>query len=99
MKIMSKHPKTGKLIKVGDFKDGVYTRKVKPEHYMFTLKSYGITEDVINTLESLDCRYIRLDTGTKILDSIFTAWLYNSTIRNYGHGKQRFLAVNKMRSI
>lgn len=98
MKIMTYDPKKGKKVYVGDFDNGIYTRKVKPSHYMYTLKAYGMSEDVVSILKFVKCVSIRLDTGTKILDSLFADWL-EAPVKDYGHGKQRFLSINKMESI
>jgi hypothetical protein len=88
-----------KMVKAGIFDDTdlSYTRKVKLEHYMRILKSYGIQEDVIAELQRRNCKTIIMQTKDEKLYSEFHRWIQpNIKVLDYGNGKQRFYPVSKM---
>lgn len=66
---------------------------------MFTLNSYAISEDVIKALAELDCQTVRLESKTKVFESSFSDWLQSKVVRDYGHGRQYFLSIDRMKKI
>lgn len=95
MTILTYDQKKNKHVAAGEFNNYIYRRKVKPSHYMYTLKAYGMSEDVVKTLTHLDCQMVELISKKKILRSMFIDWL-RAPLKDYGHGKQHFLPVDSM---
>lgn len=91
--------KKGKWVKVGTLKDGIYERRVNPEkHLMRKIDCYGIQEEAVKILQARGCDRVRLITKTETLESDFAAWLApDIRVMDYGHGKQRFYPVYRMR--
>ncbi len=71
-----------------------FTKKVKPNHYMIKEQGYGLQEDAFQYLKELGCETVRIISKTKTEDFQFEC-LNNLTIRDYGHGKQRFFKCQK----
>jgi hypothetical protein len=96
MRVMTFDPKKNKQVCAGELVAGVFTRKVRPYHYMYTLKAYGMSADVIETLHYAGCKEVILITEKETLKSSFSDWETRSVSKNYGHGAQKFLSVDKM---
>jgi len=79
-------------ILAGEYYPGLhnFVKKVTRKHYMVLEKGYGIQEEVLQQLKSLGCISVSIVTKTGISISLLENWL-KQPIKNYGHGKQRFL--------
>ena len=82
--------KKKKNITAGEFSNGVFTKEVKPFHYMVTEKGYGIGEDVIKKLIDLGCTKVIIMAKTRTVTVPF-ADVLKSEVKDFGHGKQRFV--------
>ena len=85
-------PKKEKKVYVGSYDGIMFRKKVGKKHYMIKEKGYGIQEDVVQNLKELDCQYVELVTKTRVHRFPFPG-LLEAEVKNYGHGKQRFLKV------
>ena len=94
MGLFSYDPKKFKRVLAGEFDyfDYTFTKKVNNRHYMVKEKGYGISEDIIQQLIHLDCGLIRIETKKNIYEFNFDD-LLNQSIKNYGHGEQRFCKI------
>jgi hypothetical protein len=97
MKLFTFDPKKQKQVLAGEvlkdfFGFDYFYKKVKKNHFMVKEKSYGISEDVLQQLIHLGVTKIIIETKTKKIESTLEQWL-NCPIKDYGHGKQRFLKV------
>lgn len=87
-------PKKNKKVLTGTYKDGFFFKKVSSRHFMVKEQGYGIQEDVIEKLKELGCERVYIETPTNTYRTEFSDWL-KQEIKNYGHGNQRFLSVNR----
>lgn len=94
MLIYSFDPKKNKRVLAGDFliPENVFIRKVNSRHYMIREMGYGFSEDVIQQLIQLDCKYVFIYTKKNEYKFPFQE-LLNQPIKSYGSGEQRFLKV------
>jgi hypothetical protein len=92
MIIRSYDPKKRKEVIAGQFENNVFRKKVSPKHFMIKEKGYGISEDVIQQLIELDCKIVIIKSKTRTINKKFEDIL-NKPIKDYGHGKQRFVRV------
>ncbi len=94
MKIYTYDPKKQKTILAGEVLEENYLpyflKKVTKRHYMILERGFGISESVLQQLIHLGVTDIRIKTKTGIILSNLEDWL-KRPIKNYGHGKQRFL--------
>ncbi len=94
MKIYCFDPKKNKTILAGEVLEENYLsyfiKKVNKNHFMIKEHGYGIQEEVLQQLAHLGVTDIRIKTKTGIILSNLEDWL-KKPIKNYGHGKQRFL--------
>jgi len=90
--------KKKKQVFVGFIKDCIFYKTAKPLHFMVLENGYGIQFTVIQQLYNLGCDKIVIKTKTSILESSFIDWK-KKTPTNYGHGRQIFLSVDKMKRI
>jgi hypothetical protein len=100
MQFTTYDPQKGKVVKVGEYNPlmRTFTKWVKDEHYMRIWDSYGIQQHVIETLARLKCKRIKIRTKEGDLVSKFKDWLgEDARIADWGHGKQVFLPVDKMK--
>jgi hypothetical protein len=97
MKIYCFDSGKSKNILAGEYNEYDYTfiKKVKSNHYMIKERGYGIQEEVLAQLKNLGCINVLIITKTGQYISLLEDWL-KQPIKNYGHGKQRFLE-NKRR--
>lgn len=86
--------KKNKLVLAGEYNmfDFTFRKKVTSKHYMIKEQGYGISEDVIRQLIELNCELIIIQTNKNKYKFEFRELLQQS-IKNYGHGEQRFLKV------
>ena len=86
-------PKKKKKVVCGTYDGYVFTKKVSNKHYMINESGYGIQEDAIKHLIELECKRIKIITqkGNTYIFSFET--ILAMPIKDYGHGKQRFLNV------
>lgn len=98
MKINTFDPIKNKHVCAGEFDPTTltFTKKVSPRHYMIIEHGYGISENVLRTLQELGCCKIKIITKMKEYNSILSDWMCRP-IMDYGHGKQRFLSVEIMK--
>ena len=98
MKISVYDPKKRKKVTVGIYNipKRTLTKKVSKEHYMILERSYGISEEVVNQLKDLNCKWIQIITSSAVYSVSFYTFLTYSRIKDYGHGQQRFLPVIHM---
>ena len=96
IRIQAYDPKKNKKVFAGIFDSDLlrFTKKVKPNHYMIKEQGYGIQEEVIQQLQELHCKIIRIISKTRIQDWHFSC-LFIKSIKDYGHGNQRFLKCQK----
>ena len=88
------------IVKAGEFRNSVFVKEVTSRHFMKMLQAYGVQEDVIWKLKELSCVKVRIVTPTSILESDFSEWLKpDIKVADYGHGKQRFMPINRMRNV
>ena len=87
-------PKKNKKVLAGTYKEEIFFKKVSSRHFMVKEQGYGIQEDVITKLKELGCEGVYIETPTTTYKTKFSDWL-NQEIKNYGHGNQRFLSMNK----
>ena len=100
-KILSFDPKKCKAILAGYyFHNGKYYLKlVANKHFMIREQGYGIQEDVIEILKVKECQKVIIQTPATKLKSKFETWLKVGVVKDYGHGKQRFLPVKEMEQV
>ena len=97
--LLSYDPKKNKRIKAGTFDEDtkVFTKECSAKHFFKIIGGYGIQEDVIQKLDELLCEEVIIKTKVGSYHSKFLAWLGPTMIpKDYGHGKQRFMAIAKM---
>lgn len=86
-----------KVVRSGIYKNGVFTKRVKPEHLMRKFNAYGVQEDIIVSLAGKNCQIVHIICDGKVLESKFEDWLApDIKVMDFGNGKQRFLPVNRM---
>lgn len=95
MRLFSFDPKKNKQVLAGDYDTdmSLFIKKVKKNHFMVLEKGYGLSEDIIQQLSHLQCQKIRIITTKKIIYDFEFNNLLSNPIKDYGHGKQRFLRV------
>lgn len=95
MRLFSFDPRKNKQILAGEYDTdlSVFVKKVKKNHFMVIEKGYGLSEDVIHQLQHLQCKTIRIITTKKNTYDFQFECILNNPIKDYGHGKQRFLMV------
>ena len=97
--LTTKDPKKGHSVKVGEYDTETksFHRHFRPCHIMRVAgNSVGLQEDIVNKLEELGCQtvYFHNVTGWLYITD-FSRWLERPAT-NYGHGKQRFIALKDM---
>lgn len=88
-------PKKNKRIKAGSLLGAVFVKQVTSKHYMIKEQGYGIQEEVLEVLTEKECNYIIIKTKISSYTSQLSQWT-NLPVKNYGHGLQRFLKIDKM---
>lgn len=97
LELLSFDPKKGRFIKAGTFENGIFTKKCSAKHFFKIIGGYGIQEDVIQKLAEVGCKEVIITTAAGSYRSDFDAWLGPYMYpKDYGHGKQRFMALTKM---
>lgn len=74
----------------------LFIKLCNSDHFMILERGYGIQEDVIQMLKREKCSKILIHTKTTTLISNLENWLKVKP-KEYGHGLQRFLSVDKMK--
>jgi len=94
MKIFTFDTKKEKQVLAGEYSPELKTfyKKCNSKHFMCIEKGYGISEEVLQQLIQLDCRYIIIRTKTTTINSELNDWL-KKPMKNYGSGNQRFIKV------
>jgi len=92
MKLYCFDPGKHRNVLAGEYEPSTFTfiKKVKKNHYMIIEKSYGIQEEVLQRLKFLRCERIVIINKKKEIISLLEDWL-KSPIKDYGHGRQRFI--------
>jgi len=88
-------PKKNKRIKAGSLLGDVFIKQVTSKHYMRREQGYGIQEEVLEVLKEKGCKYIIIKTKISSYTSKLSQWI-GLPVKNYGHGLQRFMRVDKM---
>ena len=94
MKIYCLDPMKNSNVYVGDYESFNHTfyKHVSKNHYMIIERGYGIQENVLQQLKKLGCKTIMIKTVDRLYISSLLDW-FKKSIKNYGHGSQRFLGV------
>ena len=94
-KIYSVDPRKNKKIKCGVVVEGKFYRHVdSKKHFMRVTKGYGIQEDGFEKIVKMGVKKIIIkedDTGKNFIADL-EMWKTRGVVKNYGSGKQRFLA-------
>jgi len=92
MKIYTFDPRKQKRVMAGVYRDNIFYKHVKKNHFMNKEKGYGIQEDVIQKLMGLGCKTVSISSST---NGHFFSMNYVSRqeIKDYGNGPQRFLGI------
>jgi hypothetical protein len=92
MKIFCFDPQKRKNVYAGEYNPTNYTfsKQVNQNHFMILEKGYGIQEEVLQQLSELGCKNIVIKTLKGIQVSLLADW-FKQPVKNYGHGRQRFL--------
>lgn len=74
-------------------------RKVEPKHFMRVLQGYGIQDIAFQEICKLGIKYIGLKEihAGDTLYSKVEVWKDKGAVKDYGHGKQRFLSIKYMK--
>ena len=89
IRIMTFDPRKNGRVLVGDYQDGVLTRRVTSNHFMKKEQGYGIQEDAVERLKELGCTSVHYITSSREFDIPFIEYL-NAKSKDYGNGLQRF---------
>jgi len=82
------------------FQHKEFTKTVKKKHYMRLVGGYGIQEKIITRLGKMGCETVCIHAPKGHYTSSFKDWLApDIKVLDYGHGKQRFLPVKRMRKL
>ena len=74
-----------------------YFRYVGNDHYMVKENGYGIQSSVLKELMELGIKKVHITTKTSTkMDSNISDWIKHGKEKDYGNGKQIFLAVKFM---
>lgn len=78
----------------GDYESSnhTFTKCASKNHYMLVERGYGIQEDVLQQLKKLGCKTIIIKTIDGLYVSSLLDW-FKKSVKNYGHGSQRFLGA------
>jgi len=68
-----------------------FSKEVQPAHYMIKERGYGISEDVVQQLKELGCLAIKVKTKKNKRYVYMFKDILNLEVKDYGHGKQRFM--------
>ena len=98
MKILTFDPMKCEEVVAGILENGVFTKRVRPNHFMRKEHAYGISEDVLQRLIEIGCTTIRIISQTVVYESTIAQW-FEKNIRNYGHGNQRFLPIRECKIV
>ena len=92
-------PKKNKIVLAGYYSalHNYFLKLTTSNHFMVKEHSYGIQEEIIQQLREYNCDLIIIQTKTTRLQSKLNQWLTKGVVKDYGHGKQRFLNVKEMR--
>lgn len=82
-----------KFVVAGSLKGKVFTKRVKPNHYMILERGYGIQEEVRDILNQNECETIRIITPKSTYELDFED-IKDISSKDYGHGKQIFINPN-----
>ncbi len=97
IKVRTPDPEKGILVTCGYIDGTIFTRNVKPEHFMRVVGGYGIQEQVFDYLKNNNIETIILKVdGGEWWESPLSTWVEHGNVANYGHGKQRFLSTKYM---
>jgi len=97
-KITTWDPAKKKVVLVGELRNGILFRKVKPEHFMKVVGGYGIQEVAFQTILERQIKKIVLSSHDREWTSKVKDWSAHGHIADYGSGKQRFLSMKYMTS-
>ena len=87
-------PKKNHYVYVGDVKDGIFTREIKKEHFVFKHKGYALQKEALEQLSGV--KEIHLKLGGRVYKSTLDDWKAKGITDDLGHGEQRFLGVKHM---
>lgn len=101
MKLITFDPAIKKVVVAGKWipEKKLFAKKVGPEHFMRVLQGYGIQNDVFQQVVKNGVHHIafkEIHTGDVLLSRV-QQWLDDGVVKDYGHGKQRFLSIKFMR--
>ena len=83
---------------IGFLDNGTFTKKVTPKkHYMKIFKGYGIQTEVLSKLWARGCTTVVINTGKATFESDLQAWMDSEFIKDFGHGRQTFMPLDKMK--
>ncbi|MHA1437895.1 MAG: hypothetical protein ACTSPD_09990 [Promethearchaeota archaeon] len=88
-------PKKRKQVVAGELIGNYFMKTIGKDHFMIKEKGFGIQEDVLQTLQEAGCERIIVKTKKFIYGTSLENWM-KQPIRNYGHGKQKFISVKKL---
>lgn len=103
VKILTYDPKKAKQVLAGTIdKNNVFIKKVTAKHYHRKLQAYAIQEEVLLELSEKGVKKVRILSPKNTYETRLSDWLNGTRyvfIRDYGHGKQRFFPVCRMKKI
>lgn len=88
--------KKKKVVNVGEIRGDTFTKIAKPKHYMIREGGYGIQQAVLLQLLDDGIKKIRVKTKTKTYENPIQDWVKYGKAKDYGHGTQVFLEVDRM---
>lgn len=88
-------PKKKKQIVAGELCGNYFMKTIGKDHFMIKERGFGIQEDVLQTLQEVGCERIIVRTKKFIYGTTLEAWI-KQPVRDYGHGKQRFISVKQL---
>ena len=97
-KLYSFDPKKNKTILVGEVIGKTLVRKVNSNHFFRVCNGYGIQENAFEKAVEMGIKHITLlvDSTDVSWSSTVKDWIEHGAVKDYGHGKQRFLSMKYM---
>jgi len=90
-------PKKGREVTVGEIQGTSFIKRVSSNHYMRKYNGYGIDIFVLEKLKQLKIPYIMIKASSVEYFVELNVWLEEGTLDDFGHGKQIFLPVVRMK--
>ena len=91
-----KYNDNGKMVVIGEIKDGVFEKKVNANMHLMEIydNTPGIQSVIDNYLEDFDMIRIESDDG-QVFESPKNFWIENRFKADHGHGDQYFMNKKK----